>query len=208
MQTMSQITKKYIGLLGLVVCASAFAEQAVSETRLANYRAEYKDAVTPIKYIFTHEDDASCCSDAVKKKVYLLNIRQKAPGKLVYSPEIDKLFKEHFEVEVDAESLINTPTADYVVLTMSRPSEYSKKHVGCAAGMGEDRAYLVSIADNKLAVIDRNFSGCNRQYRVLRGPSATGYEVSGLNGKQKPIIYSVRGNSIVRADEAHSKGAK
>jgi hypothetical protein len=208
MQIMSQITKKYIVLLGLLVCATSFAEPVISESRLNNYRIEYKDAVTPIKYIFTHEDDSPCCSNAAVKKVYLLDIRQKALGKLVYSPEIDKLFKDHFEVEVDAESLISTPPVDYLVLTMSRPSEYSKKRVGCAAGMGESRAYLVSIAGDKLTVIDRELGGCNRQYKTLHGPVATGYEISAVIGKQKPFTYVLRGDALVREQHAASSEEK
>lgn len=209
MQITSQATKNLLTSVSLLICTSALADPVINQSRLDAYREEYKDAVTPVKYILTHEDGSPCCSDSSEKKVYVLNIRQNAPGKLAYSSEINKLFKEHFEVEVDSESLISTPNADYIVLTMSRPAEYSDKQVRCAAGMGESRAFLVSIAGSKVDIINRDLSGCNHKYRVLRtSAAATGYEVSSINGAGKPVLFLLHGTSLVRSSGPASKEEK
>jgi len=208
MQITSQTIKNLIVTVNILICTSALADPVINQSRLDRYREEYKDAVTPIKYILTHEDESPCCSDTSGKKVYILNIRQNAPGKLAYSSEINKLFKEHFEVEIDSESLISTPNADYIVLTMSRPAEYSDRKVRCAAGMGESRAFLVSVSGNKVDIINRDLSDCNHKYRVLRTPTATGYKVSSINGAGKPVSFLLHGTSFIRSNDPVSKEEK
>lgn len=201
MQIMSSAINSLI--FTLCACLSAVAPaQTVDEQRLAAFRADYKDAATPVRYVFVHADGSPCCSDGDRAKAYLLDITSAAPAKLIYSAEIDRLFKEKFEVEVDNESIVKGPQGDYVVLTMTRPAEYNKKYVPCAGGMGESRAYLISIVAGKATVVDRQFGGCDRQYKVLDSGQGVGYEVWG-GGQTKPVRYVVRGTTIVRDNTLH-----
>jgi len=201
-----QIMSSAIKSLVFAACASlagAAPAQTVDEQRLAAYRADYKDAATPVKYVFVHADGSPCCSDGDRAKAYLLDITSAAPAKLISSAEIDRLFKEKFEIEVDNESIVKGPQGDYVVLTMNRPAEYDRKFVPCAGGMGESRAYLISIVAGKATVIDRSFGGCGRQYKKLDSGDGIGYEVQGGNGQAKPVHYIVRGNTIARDKTVH-----
>jgi len=201
-----QIMSSAIKSLVFAACASlagAAPAQTVDEQRLSAYRADYKDAATPVKYVFVHADGSPCCADGDRAKAYLLDITSAVPAKLIYSAEIDRLFKEKFEIEVDNESIVNGPQGDYVVLTMNRPAEYDRKFVPCAGGMGESRAYLISIVAGKATVIDREFGGCGRQYKKLDSGDGTGYEVQGGNGQAKPVRYLVHGNTIARDKAVH-----
>ena len=196
-----QITSSAIKRLAFIVCAFSYSSlyaQTLDESRLAAYRAEYKDAATPVKYIFVHADGSPCCSTGANTKAYLVNITKQGPAKLAHSTEIDRLFKENFEVEIDNESVIPGPKGDFLVLTMSRPAENNPKYVPCAGGMGESRAYLVSVVANKITVVSRDFGGCGREYKVLGTDQDVGYELIGSAPHAKSVRYVIRGNSIVR----------
>ena len=200
MQIILRTNRIFWLVLSLAFSVEAFASQAVAESILQFYRNEYKDAAVPIKYVFTLANGEPCCRAKSKEKIYLLNIGVSAPVRLSYSPEIDALFKAKFEVEVDSESLISTPQADYIVLTMLRPAEFNKKYVRCAVGMGEERAYLVSIVNSKITVVNRHFGGCGRQYRSLREGELEGYEVLSSNGEEHISRYIVHGAIVQRVE--------
>lgn len=199
-----QITSSAIRRLVFTICAfscSSLYAQTLDESRLAAFRAEYKDAATPVKYVFVHADGSPCCSPGANTNAYLVNITTQAPAKLAHSTAIDRLFKEHFEVEIDNESVIPGPKGDFLVLTMSRPAENNPKYVPCAGGMGESRAYLVSVVANKITVVSRDFGDCGRQYKVLRTGPDVGYEVTDSGPHAKSVRYVIRGNNIVRQSE-------
>jgi hypothetical protein len=186
-------------LFTMCACLSAgIHAQTLNENRLEAYRAEYKDAATPVKYLFVHADGSPCCGAGDNTKAYLANITASAPAKLAHSPEIDKLFNENFEVEIDNESVLSGSQGDFFVLTMSRPAEYNPKYVPCAGGMGESRAYLISVSGSKATVIDRNFGGCGRDYKVINAGGEVGYEVSDNSNHAKAVRYLLHGNNIVR----------
>jgi hypothetical protein len=196
-----QITSLAIKSLILTICAclsSGIYAQTLDETRLEAYRDEYKDAATPVKYLFVHSDGSPCCSVGTNVKAYLLNIAASAPAKLAHSTEIDRLFKENFEVEIDNESVLSGALGDFLVLTMSRPAENNHKYVPCAGGMGESRAYLISVVGNKATVIDRDFGNCGREYKVIRTGNEAGYEVTDVGTHARAVRYMLRGKDIVR----------
>lgn len=172
--------------------------QTPDETRLDGYRAEYKDAAVPVKYLFVHADGSPCCNAGDNTKAYLVDIMAPAPAQLAHSAGIDKLFKEGFEVEIDDESVLRGPQGDFLVLTMSRPAAYNPRYVPCAGGMGESRSYLVAVAGSKATVIDRDFGGCGREYHVIEGRGDIGYEVTGRGNHAKPVRYRLRGAKLVR----------
>jgi hypothetical protein len=199
-----QITSSAIKRLAFIICAFSYSSlyaQTLDESHLAAYRAEYKDTATPVKYVFVHADGSPCCSTGANTNAYLLNITRQGPAKLAHSTEIDRLFKENFEVEIDNESVIPGPKGDFLVLTMSRPAENNPKYVPCAGGMGESRAYLVSVVANKITVVSRDFGGCGREYKVLGTGPDVGYEVTGSGPHAKSVRYVIQGNNIVRQSE-------
>ncbi len=197
MQITSSAIKRLVFTICALSCSSLYA-QTLDESRLAAYRAEYKDAATPVKYVFVHADGSPCCSTGASTDAYLVDITTHGPAKLAHSTEIDRLFKENFEVEIDNESVIPGPKGDFLVLTMSRPAENNSKYVPCAGGMGESRAYLVSVVANKIIVVSRDFGGCAREYKVLGAGPDVGYEVTGSGPHAKPVRYVIKGNNMVR----------
>ena len=144
----------------------------------AQFRELYQDSVIPVKYILVDEKSQECCNGSRPNKVYVLDSTRDAPPRKIFSSEISELAGAHFEVEVDHESLIETPIADFLVLKLTRPVEYSKKAKPCAAGMGEQRHYLARIEKNAIRFIDRSLLGCGDTLSVLKGKNMVGYEVT------------------------------
>jgi hypothetical protein len=185
-----------------VSLGSAAVAQTINKSRLEAYRAEYKDAATPVKYVLVHADGSPCCGNEANTRAYLLDITAPAPAKLKHSAEIDRLLKEKFEVEIDNESVLKQPQGDFLVVTMLRPAEYNKKYVPCAGGMGESRAYLVSIDADNATVLNREFGDCGREYKIINDGTDVGYEVSDVGTHANPIRYLVHGNKVVRQNGA------
>ena len=174
---------------------------------LENYRGSFKNSTPPTKYIFV---DANGKADPshLPGKIYILDITAREPASFIYSSEIDHLFKDHFSVMVDRESLISTPTADYLVLEMTRPHEYNPQSVHCAAGMGEDRAYLIAITDNGVKVLNRNFFNCAGSYRIIRDNEQPGYEIRDYKkgaDQVQSVLYLLQNGKLVRKENGPYK---
>jgi hypothetical protein len=137
------------GNAGATPAGDGLAAPADTGYTLQQYRADYKDSGIPVKYILVDEKGQECCTGRRSKKVFVLDITRYGEPEKIFSSEITKLAAAHFEVEVDLALLLETSAGDFVVLKMSRPSEYNKKAVACAAGKGEDRAYLATIQGRK-----------------------------------------------------------
>ena len=180
---------------------------ALSETANspAKYREMYQDSVIPVKYILVDEKGQECCAGRQPKKVYVLDITRDAPAKHIFSSEITELASAHFEVEIDLESLVETPKADFLVLKLSRPIEFSKKAKPCAAGMGENRHYLAKIEKNTIRFIDRNLLGCGDTLSVSKDKNMVGYEVTVHHaGKDKAqlVRYVYRDGQMIKQSSA------
>lgn len=200
-------------LAALMVGGFAGAAQALdrvmapSETASspAAFRELYKDAVTPVKYILVDEKDQECCHGSRPEKVYVLDITHDTPPRKIFSSEITELAGAHFEVEVDLETLIETPKADFLVFNLSRPIQYSKEARPCAAGMGENRHYLARIENNSIRFIDRSLLGCGDILRVLREKDMVGYEVTvnhaGVS-KARLVRYVYRNGQMIKQSSA------
>lgn len=148
---------------------------------IKNYIDAYKKSPYRVKYVFVDANGNECCSKQSSNKSYVayaLDITSKPPVKLIFSSEINKLFKENFTINIDQESIIETTHGDFLIISMSRPHEYNPKSIRCAAGMGEDRTYLASIKNGNLTILNRKFLGCAASYKVIRNDSDIGYEVT------------------------------
>lgn len=205
MLIISRMIKIQSIVLTMFLCPGAIASPIFGEHILQYYRSQYKDAVIPIKYVFVRENGTPCCETHKNGKVYLLNIRADAPVRTSYSSEINALFRAKFDVEVDSGSLITTPQADFIILTMRRPAEYNSKYLPCAVGMGEERAYLVSIARDNVTIVNRHFGGCGRRYSVRHPGEADEYEVSDGRDSEHITRYIIHGTSVVRVEDNHGK---
>lgn len=181
--TLMQI-KNTSSILFLISLLTSIYSQAspkfANGSNLKMLQDELKDPSDHIKYIFVDEKTQWRYSSqsSGKHTSYILDITKNAPVKLIYSYEIDRLFKDEFFVEIDQESIIETPNADFLVLRMSRPHEYNPKSIRCAPGMGEDRTYLATIKNGNLTILNRKFLGCAADYKVIRNDSEIGYEVT------------------------------
>lgn len=179
MQTILPRIKHVAMMLMLSACFCDGIASPVSGSRaLEEYRALYKDSVTPVKYLLVDENGKECCSGGKVRKVFVLDITQTGRPNYIHSASITRLANAHFNVEVDPESVIETLAKDFLVLKMSRPRESSKRAVSCAAGMGEDRAYLVSVGPKRMNILESEFLGCGDTFRVLKSTDAKGYEVT------------------------------
>jgi hypothetical protein len=213
MQIMSSVIKSLCLFLAMVLCVGmAHAAPIANEKMLNDYRNSFAGSAYHVKYIFVDPQgvskDQTCCSSDVAKKIYLLDISAKENSDFVYSPELNNLIREHFEITIDNESVVATSEADYLVLTMSRPHEYSRQSTRCAAGMGEDRAYLISIANNQIKVINRKFLDCGDSYRIVHGDGRVGYEVKDYSkGMDQPqsVLYLLRNGKLVRTENGPYK---
>ncbi len=183
------------------------AASVASVQMLENYRENFKNSTPPTKYIFVDADGGDQPSDG-PGKIYILDITAREPASFIYSSEIDRLFKDHFSVMVDNESLISTPTADYLVLVMTRPHEYNPKSGHCAAGMGEDRAYLIAITDSGVKVLNRNFFNCAGSYRMVHVNEQPGYEIrdykKGIDQAQS-VRYLLQDGKLMRKENGPYK---
>lgn len=213
MQIMSSVIKSLWALIAMVFFfGAAHAAPIANEKMLNDYRDSFKGSAYHIKYIFVDQNgknkDQTCCSSDVQRKIYMLDIAAKESSNFIYSPELNSLVKEKFEITIDNESVVTTSKADYLVLTMSRPHEYSQKSTRCAAGMGEDRAYLISIANNQIKVINRKFLDCGDSYRIASGDGQVGYEVKdyskGLDQPQS-VLYLLKDGKFVRTENGPYK---
>lgn len=129
----------------------------------------------------------------------MLDISKPGPVTLIYSPEIDHLFKDEFLVEIDQESIIETPTADFFMLGMTRPHEYNQKSIGC--GRAEERTYLAMISNGNLTILNRKFLDCAGTYKAIRNDSEIGYEVtpfSSDNNNSDKIKYILKNGKLIK----------
>ncbi len=189
------------GFLEATHARDGVAAQSESASLPTKYRELYRDSVTPVKYILIDETGQECCRGRRPKKVYVLDITTDAPPRKIFSHQITQLAGAHFDVEVDLASLIETSTADFVVLKMSRPIEYSKNAKQCAAGMGEDRQYLARIEKKAIRFIDRSLLGCGDTLSVLRDKNTVGYEVSvnhAGDDRKRLVRYVYRDGQMVK----------
>jgi len=169
----------------------------MSEEIVARYRARPQPESQPEKYVLVHPDGSWAVNVKLNDPTYLLNIRTESADNLIYSREIDSLFKGDFSVLVDRETLLSNGKTDYVILTMSRPAENNPYYLRCAPNMGEDRAYLLAISDGKVKVVSKKFGGCSRSYEVIREQDFVGYRVTTGGRDHEVLRYMIRGNSIV-----------
>ena len=188
------------------------AEPVADGNMLKNYRESFNTSTYPIKYVFVDTDgknrNTGCCSSDAPKKIYMLDISAKESSSFIYSSEVNRLIRQNFEITIDDTSLISTPQADYLVLTMSRPPEYSPKPVGCAAGMGEDRAYLISVTNSRIKVLNREFFNCAGSYRMVHDDGQTGYEILEYHkGSDRPqsVLYVLQDRKLIRKENGPYK---
>ncbi|MDR6583219.1 MULTISPECIES: hypothetical protein [Herbaspirillum] len=169
----------------------------ISEEIVVRYRARPQPESQPEKYVLVHPDGSWAVNVKLNDPTYLLNIRTESADNLIYSREIDSLFKGDFSVLVDRETLLSNGKTDYVILTMSRPAENNPRYERCAPNMGEDRAYLLAISDGKARVVSKKFGGCSREYEVVRGQGFVGYRVTERGENPEILRYMIRGDSLV-----------
>lgn len=174
-----------------------------SETILHEHHERYKISTYPIKYIFVDEEGKECCSKQESRKsykAYILNLTAKAPVELIFSSKIDQLFKEHFTLDIDQDSIIETPHGDFLVVRMFRPHEYNPKSIRCAAGMGEDRTYVMLIQNKKVFFINKNLLGCADKFEMINNNGEIGYEVTSIYNPphRQPIKYLLENGKLIK----------
>ncbi|MFX7747640.1 hypothetical protein ABTK03_19900, partial [Acinetobacter baumannii] len=64
----------------------------------------------------------------------MLNISADPASNLISSPEIDKLVKGDFSLELQSDTLLSQGQTDYIILTMSRAAQNNPRYVPCMIG--------------------------------------------------------------------------
>lgn len=203
----STIKQCCLFLVMTILTGFVHAAPVADGNMLKNYRESFNTSAHPIKYIFVDAEgknrNIGCCSSDAPQKIYMLDISAKESSNFIYSSEVNRLIKQNFEITIDDSSVISTPEADYLVLTMSRPHEYNPKSVGCAAGMGEDRAYLISVTNSRIKVLNREFFNCAGSYRMVHSNGQTGYEILEYRkGSDQPqsVLYVLQDEKLIRKE--------
>jgi len=188
-----------------LIYVSGVAKSAPFATKetLKYHIDDYSNSPRQIKYIFVDAEGKECCSKQESRKsykAYILDITAKAPVELIFSSEIDKLFKEHFTLNIDQDSIIETPHGDFLVIRMFRPHEYNPKSIRCAAGMGEDRTYVIFIHNKKISFINRNFLDCADKFEIINNNREIGYEVTSIYNPphKQPIKYLLKNGKLIK----------
>jgi hypothetical protein len=213
MQIISSVIKRLCFFFAIALLfGNVHATPAANGDMLENYRQTFKNSAYPIKYIFVDANgenrNRACCSSDVPKKIYMVNISAKESSNFLYSPEINRLIKQDFEITIENKSVISTPRTDYLVLTMSRPHEYNPKSVHCAAGMGEDRAYLIAITESDVKVLNRNFFNCAGSYRMIHDNGQPGYEIRDYQkgtDQAQSVLYLLQDGKLIRKENGPYK---
>ncbi|WP_229296881.1 hypothetical protein [Herbaspirillum sp. CAH-3] len=206
MRTISQ-GNKFLVLL-LVLPWSSFAGELpkISEKILSQYREQSKKGNPPGKYVLVHADGSEAKTGSSARPVYLLNISADPVSKLISSPEIDKLIKGEFSLELQSDILLSQGQTDYIVLAMSRPAQNNPRYVPCMIGAGEDRAYLLAISAGMLKVVNRFFGGCATSYELIQEGADLGYRVIEEGQTRRTVRYMLRGDNVVREPDYYKTG--
>jgi hypothetical protein len=202
-KTLRAIKNTFAFMFLIYVSGIAKPAPFATEETLKYHIGNYGNSPRGIKYVFVDEEGKECCSKQESRKsykAYILDITAKAPVELIFSSEIDQLFKEHFTLEIDQDSIIETPHGDFLVVRMFRPHEYNPKSIRCAAGMGEDRTYVILIHNKKISFINRNFLGCADKFEMINNNSEIGYEVTSIYNPphRQPIKYLLENGKLIK----------
>lgn len=192
-------------LLVAPLCGFTTELPKISKERLSKYRAGYGGRNPPVKYLLIHADGSEADTVSSTRSLYLLNISADPVSNVIYSHEIDELVEAEFSLEIQPGTLLSQGKTDYLILSMSRPAEYNRRYVRCAAGHGEDRAYLFAISDGKAKVVNKFFGGCATSYEVIREGADLGYRLI-EGGTSRTVRYMLRGDSVVREPDYRKAG--
>lgn len=190
------------GMVFFLGMASACAAVVFPEEKLAKIRKSHflrSDGLP--QYAFVYEDGGHCCEMPPLKPVYLLNLLVYGPLELLFSEEINALFRKKFVLEIDNDSLIRSGKTHYVVMTIAPPAQQSEAYPRCSSGDPEKKAYLLKLTKSKVDIIHRNMLGCDTGYSMVMDGKPLGYEVNHVgepveflrvrDGKVIPQIMSV-----------------
>lgn len=194
-------------LLLIVTPLFGFANELpkMSKERLSKYRAEYRGRNPPVKYLLIHADGSEVDTVSSTRSLYLLNISADPATSVISSPDIDELVEGEFDLRIESDSFLSQGKTDYLVLFMSRPAEFNPRYFRCAAGHGEDRAYLFAISEGKAKVVSRFFGGCATRYELIRDGADRGYRVVEKGEIPRSVRYMLRGDALVREPDYQEK---
>ncbi|MES2742978.1 MAG: hypothetical protein V4754_18805 [Pseudomonadota bacterium] len=188
--TSSEIKKFIIFSFSSIIFNLAFAHPTAGEEKIKAYRDEYKNAASIPKYILVDAAGRELDESNSHKGIYLLDISKNGSSPFLFSKEINQLKENHFLIEIDNATLIEGKGKDFLILKMSRPSEYSNdRNAGCAGGMGEDKAVLISISNQKVFTLNNNLLGCGDEIETIKAGGSIGYKITvNRNGYDKAYI--------------------
>ena len=185
-----------VATLMAIFAAPVLAQPAISVNQLKEFRAMYRRAPIPVKYVLVRSDGSECCEDGAATPAYLLDITSKKAIKPAPLKEAFNLLKQDFVLAIDDESLISTAQGDYVVMTVTRIPENKTQYKPCMTGMGDERAYLIAVKGRTAKVINRDFGGCGKSYEVIREGTDLGYRVKEQDAATS-TRYLLRGGALV-----------
>ncbi|WP_237741881.1 hypothetical protein [Herbaspirillum rubrisubalbicans] len=176
-----RIALKFLVLLWMCCALNACSRESVvlQEKELEKIRESY-DLRTDDhpQYAFVYADGSKCCTAPPQQPVYLLNLMLYGPLELVFSEEINALFKKKFVLQIDNSSLIESGDKHFFVMTISAPADQRDAAPRCITGKPEQKAYLLAVSGGKVDIVHENMLGCDTAYEPLLLGRPLGYEVS------------------------------
>ena len=188
-------------LLALVMsCSDASARIVLPEKTLAKIRKTYDlRSDGHFQYDFVYADGSKCCESQPEKPVYFLNLLAYGPLELLYSEEINALFKNKFILKIENSTLIESGSKSFVVMTISPPSDDAGTYPRCANGAAEKRAYLLALGISRVEIVHRNFLACDTLYDQLWDGKPIGYEIYQIGAPTELLV--LRRGAVIRKIE-------
>lgn len=175
------VALKLLGLLSILFMLNACSREPVvlQEEQMEKIRETY-DLRTDDhpQYAFVQADGSKCCTAPLQKPVYLLNLMAHGPQELIFSEEINVLFKKKFILEIDNGSLIESGDKHFFVMTISPSVDLLDTSPRCITGEPEQKAYLLAVSGTKVEIVHDNMLGCDTTYESLIYGRPLGYEVA------------------------------
>jgi len=176
-----RIALKSLALTGILFALNAYsrAPAVLQEKKLEKIRETYTLRTDDHpQYVFVHADGSACCTAPPQKPVYLVNLLARGPQTLIYSEELNALFRKKFVLEIDDVSVIESGDKHFFVVKIAPPVGERDSFPHCIDGKPEEKAYLLAVSGTRVDIVHTNMQGCDTAYGSLILGRPLGYEVA------------------------------
>ena len=164
--------------------ATAQRQPKVSLSIEEKYRGNFSKGFDPVEFLII--DNAGISSDTQgfdpKNGIFIMRLSNNSSTQYFYCAELNMLLKNGYHLESVNINTIRSGNADYFIVHMMRPIEYKDEITTCRLGRADEKSYLISVSNNKLKIIDRDFPKCGSSAEVIKTDDKIGYTVTDILG--------------------------